>query len=159
MIHSRQFIREQAVTDLTGLTETGSNVFKSRVYPLKSASLPGLCVYTIEEDSEPQAMGGRSIRSLEFAIDIHVQGKEGEIDDALDAVAVEVEAALENDRKFDDFALNSYLQSTEIEYNKEGKKPVGVMKMRYIVEYSSRGFLLTQDEDFLTNQLGNRIYI
>ncbi len=52
MAHVRKQIRDAIVTAVTGLTTTGSNVFRSRIYPLESGKLPGLCVYTKSETVE-----------------------------------------------------------------------------------------------------------
>ena len=49
MAHIRQSIRDNAVTAVTGLSITGSNVFRSRGYPLGTNKLPALCVYTDSE--------------------------------------------------------------------------------------------------------------
>nr|ADI23589.1 hypothetical protein [uncultured nuHF2 cluster bacterium HF0770_42C12] len=40
MAHVRQSIRDNVVTAVTGLSTTGSNVFRSRVYPLGTNKLP-----------------------------------------------------------------------------------------------------------------------
>ena len=55
--HLGRQIRERAATTLTGLSTTGSNVFQSRFYPMKSAGLPGLCIYTKDEEAEIPFMG------------------------------------------------------------------------------------------------------
>ena len=47
--HLRRQIRERVGTTLTGLSTTGSNVFQSRVYPIESAGLPGIFIYTQNE--------------------------------------------------------------------------------------------------------------
>ena len=52
MAHVRQSIRDNAVTAVTGLSTTGSNVFRSRVYPLGTNKLSALCVYTNGETVE-----------------------------------------------------------------------------------------------------------
>ena len=52
MAHIRKSIRDNAVTAVTGLSTTGSNVFRSRVYPLGTNKLPALCVYTNGETVE-----------------------------------------------------------------------------------------------------------
>jgi len=49
MAHVRQSIRDNAVTAVTGLSTTGSNVFRSRVYPLGTNKLPVLCVHSEAE--------------------------------------------------------------------------------------------------------------
>ena len=52
MAHVRQQIRDQIVTALTGLTTTGSNVFRSRIFPLEQTKLPALCIFTKSEATE-----------------------------------------------------------------------------------------------------------
>ncbi len=52
MAHIRQSIRDNAVTAVTGLSTTGSNVFRSRVYPLGTNKLPALCIHTDSETIE-----------------------------------------------------------------------------------------------------------
>ena len=49
MAHVMQPIRDNAMTAMTSLSTTGSNVFRSRVYPLGTNKLPALCVYTDSE--------------------------------------------------------------------------------------------------------------
>ena len=55
--HLRRQIKERVGTTLTGHSTTGSNVFQSRVYPMESAGLPELCIYTQNEDVSIDAMG------------------------------------------------------------------------------------------------------
>jgi hypothetical protein len=52
MAHVRKQIRDAVITSVTGLTTTGSNVFRSRIYPLEQTKLPGLCVFTRSETVE-----------------------------------------------------------------------------------------------------------
>ena len=52
MAHVRQSIRDNAMTAVTGLSTTGSNVFRSRVYPLGTNKLPAHCVYSNAETVE-----------------------------------------------------------------------------------------------------------
>ena len=49
MAHVRKQIRDAVITALTGLSTTGSNVFRSRIYPLESNKIPGLCVFSKSE--------------------------------------------------------------------------------------------------------------
>ena len=52
MAHARQSIRDNVVTAVTGLSTTGTNVFRSRVYPLGENKLPALCIYTVAGEVE-----------------------------------------------------------------------------------------------------------
>jgi len=61
MAHVRQSIRDNVVTAVTGLSTTGSNVFRSRVYPLGTNKLPALCVYADSEVVNTTGLIGRGI--------------------------------------------------------------------------------------------------
>ena len=135
MAHLRQSIRERIATDVTGLSTTGSNVFQSRVYPVEDASLPCLLVYTTSEESEVDTM--ESPRAMKRLLNVIVQGVVGATtpDDTLDTISKEVEVAIAGDVTINSLAKNSFLSSTEIEYNAEGAKPIGIVRLNYVVEY------------------------
>ena len=135
MAHLRQSIRERVATDVTGLTTTGSNVFQTRLYPVESASLPCLLVYTTSEESEVDEMA--SPRPMTRSLNVVVQGivSSTQPDDTLDLISKEVEGALAGDVTINSLASNSYLSSTEIEINADGSKPVGIVMLNYVVEY------------------------
>jgi len=63
-MHARQQIREAAVTLISGLTTTGSNVYDSRFFELEQSRVPCWAVYTTEEaeEAEIHAMGGQLAR-------------------------------------------------------------------------------------------------
>ena len=71
MAHLREQIRDRVVTDLTGLTTTGSRVFRSRIYPLESNDLPGLCIFTKSEttDYDTITLPRSTSRILEIGVD------------------------------------------------------------------------------------------
>ena len=139
MSHVRQQLRERAATTLTGLTTTGSKVYQSRVYPLGAANLPGLLIYTKTEDSEIVTMSGARtlLRNLSLVIEGYVKAVSN-YDDTVDTIAKEVETAMGNDVTLNGLAKNSYLESTEIEYDGEGEKPVAVVSLTYTVEYMTK---------------------
>ena len=72
MAHVRKLLRDNLTTALTGLTTTGSNVYQSRVYPIASNKLPGLLVYSKEEEIEYNSMGLPRIqeRTARFTLEI-----------------------------------------------------------------------------------------
>ena len=139
MSHVRQQLRERAATTLTGLTTTGTKVYQSRVYPLGAANLPGLLIYTKSEDSEIVTMSGARtlLRNLSLVIEGYVKAVSN-YDDTVDTIAKEVETAMGNDVTLNGLAKNSYLESTEIEYDGEGEKPVAVVSLTYTVEYMTK---------------------
>ena len=134
--HIRQQIRERVGTTLTGLTTTGSNVFQSRVYNLENAKLPAIIIYTKSEDSELLEMGSiRTLqRNLSLVVEAYVKANTN-FDDTIDTIAKEVEAAMGADVSHNSLARDTFLDSTEINYNAEGEQPVAVMTMVYNINY------------------------
>ena len=98
MSHVRQQIRDRLVTVLTGLTTTGANVFRSRIFPLEATKLPALCIFTKSEEVEFDVMGlPRSVgRVLDVGVEAYVSGV-SDYDNTLDTIAVEVEEAIAAD--------------------------------------------------------------
>ena len=135
MAHLRQSIRERVGTDVTGLSTTGSNVFQTRLYPVEAGSLPCLLIYSISEESGVTEMA--SPRPMTRVLNIVIQGvvSATQPDDTLDLISKEVEVAMAADVKINDLADNSFLSSTEIEINAEGAKPIGIVRLNYVVEY------------------------
>ena len=135
MAHLRQSIRERIATDVTGLSTTGSNVFQSRFYPVEDASLPCLLVYTTSEESEVTEIA--SPRPMTRLLNVIIQGVVGATtpDDTLDDISKEIEVAMASDVTINDLADNSFLSSTDIEFNADGAKPIGTVMLNYVVEY------------------------
>jgi hypothetical protein len=71
MAHVRQSIRDNAVTAVTGLSTTGSNVFRSRVYPLGTNKLPALSIYTDSEVVEYNRLD--RVRYIDCTVDIVIE--------------------------------------------------------------------------------------
>ena len=134
--HIRQQIREKFGTTLTGLTTTGSNVFESRVYPLENTNLPALIIYTKSETSEPIVIGTQRLMSRELSVVVEGYAKAtSNFDDTIDTISKEVEAAIAADRTLDGLAKDTYLESTEIEFNAEGEKPLGYVSLTFLTNY------------------------
>ena len=135
MAHLRQSIRERIATDVTSLVTTGANVFQSRIFPVEESKLPCLLVYTTSEDSEVTEMA--SPRPMTRTLNVVVQGvvSAAQPDDTLDLISKEVEVALAGDVSINSLANNSFLSSTEIEFNADGAKPIGTVVLNYSVEY------------------------
>ena len=135
MAHLRQSIRERVAADVTSLVTTGANVFQSRIFPVEDSKLPCLLVYTTSEDSEVTEMA--SPRPMTRILNVVVQGVVGaaQPDDTLDLISKEVEVALASDVSINSLANNSFLSSTEIDFNADGAKPIGTVVLNYSVEY------------------------
>ena len=134
--HIRQQIREYFGTTLTGLSTTGSNVFESRVYPIENTKLPALVIYTKSETSEPIVIGTDRVMSRELSVVVEGYAKATtNFDDTIDTISKEVEEAIAADRTLDGKAKDTYLESTEIEFNSEGEKPLGFVSLTFISNY------------------------
>ena len=96
MAHIRQSIRDNAVTAVTGLSTRGSNVFRSRVYPLGTNKLPALCVYTDSEVVNYNRLD--RVRDVDRTVDIVIEAYVRAVsnyDTSLDTVCAEIEAEID----------------------------------------------------------------
>ena len=134
--HVRMQIRNQAVAQLTGLTTTAARVFDSRVYPLEDGNLPALLIYTKSETSEPIEIGTNrtSERLLSLNIEAYVKSTTN-FEDTLDTICKEVEQAIAADPTLSGKAKDCYLESTEIEFNAEGEKPLAFCSLTFLTSY------------------------
>tara|TARA_Y100000401_G_scaffold100607_1_gene89553 strand:+ start:589 stop:1032 length:444 start_codon:yes stop_codon:yes gene_type:complete len=137
--HVRQSLRERIASNVTGLTTTGANVFQSRVYTLEPDDLPCLLVYSTSETSERATMA--TTDSLNRDLTVMVEGyarTASNLDDTLDTISAEVETAVASDPTCNALALDTFLQSTEIEYDAEGDQPIGSVRLSFSVHYQTK---------------------
>ena len=137
MSHARTQIRDAVVTALTSLTTTAGRVYPSRVYALADNELPGLCVYTIDEDS---AIGAGSRprtmhRNMHLGVDAYVKGT-GSVDDSIDQICSEVEAALGNTKPVG--VKDLFLASTRIRQDGQGSKPAMIAVMTFEISFQTK---------------------
>ena len=139
MTHARQQIRERVATTLTSLSTTGTNVFQSRVYPMESAGLPGLIIYTTSEsiDLEGVSTGRNLIRILDLVVEGYAKAASN-TDDTADTIAKEVETALMGDVTINGLAKDCILSGTEIELRSESEQPLAVVKLTFNVVYITK---------------------
>ena len=132
MSHARQQIRDAVAALLTGLTTTGSHVFQSRVYRLQASELPALLVYTNSETVERSHMTSGLVRELTLRVE-GIAKALADIDDTLDTIGAEVEAALggQEPAGVEDLVL----QSADVTINGEGEQQVGAIVMDFLVRY------------------------
>jgi hypothetical protein len=134
--HIRQQIREYFGTTLTGLSTTGSNSYESRVYPIENSKLPALVIYTKSETSEPIVIGTDRVMSRELSVVVEGYAKAtSNFDDTIDTISKEVEEAIAADRTLGGLAKDTYLESTQIDFNAEGEKPLGFVSLTFISNY------------------------
>ena len=140
MSHVRQQIREAFGTACAGLSTTGSNVFQTRVYPIESGSLPGLCIYTTSEtvSDQVQDLGGAS-RLVTRSLSVRVEGyarATANLDDTLDTISAEVETAVADSTSIDALLTDLELSSTDLSFT-EGDREIGVITLDFGVIYTT----------------------
>ena len=138
--HLRRQIRERIVTDVTGLSTTGSNVFEGRVYPVEESKLPCLLVYDSEESIEAQTLAPAGSRSMMATLNITIEGyaNGGSGSDVLDTLAgiqKEVQVAMAGDVSINSLAGDSAPVSADISLSGEGSKPTGSKRLTYQIRY------------------------
>lgn len=138
MAHLRQLIRDNVVSTLTGLSSTGSKVYKSRVYPINQNSLPSLAVYTLSEDSEYLTINPPRLveRRLSVAVEIYVKAVSA-YDDNLDAICSEIEAALYTDTTRGGYAKDTRISAFEADFSGDGDQPIMAGRLTVDVHYTS----------------------
>lgn len=140
MSHVREQIRDAVVSAVTYLDLTARRVFRTRVYPMDRESLPGICVYTKSETSEPNTIGGLKsvsayLRVMSVSIEVYAKAL-ADLDNTLDDIAVEIEAAMANSSTLNNLAKDVVLSATEIDImGGDSDQPVGVMRLTYDVTY------------------------
>jgi hypothetical protein len=136
--HIRQLIRSNIVSTLTGATSAGSNVFKTRYYPVEQGKLPAIAVFTMSEGTDYATINPprRQIRTLDVAVELFVSATSN-IDDTLDSLAVEVEEALQADVSRGGHAKNTDIVSFNADFDGSGEKPVGVGRFTVRVTYTN----------------------
>ena len=140
MSHVRQQIREAFGTACSGLSTTGTNVFQTRVYPLETGALPGLCIYTTSESiSDVVGEIGGAARLVSRALSVRVEGyarASSNLDDTLDTISAEVETAVANSSTIDGLITDMELSSTDVSFT-EGDREIGVITLDFAVVYTT----------------------
>ena len=137
MSHVRQQIRDSFFLALTGLTTTGANAYKSRVFPLAEENLPGLIVYTSNEDQDEEE--GKQARYQFRQLRVVVEGYDkltAGLDDQLDDIAAEIETALFAATLTGVRTLD--LESSDTEIQEGAEQPVGKIILSFLVQYLTR---------------------
>lgn len=134
MPHARQQIREAVASALTGLATTGARVHQSRMRPADAAGLPCLLITTDGEqiDTDLQTHQTRlltiTVRGLAKAA--------SNVDDTLDAIASEVEAALNSAGTLGNKVPGGVvLKEIDVDFDDALDKPAGVVVMQYQAGY------------------------
>lgn len=136
MTHVRRQIRELAVTTITGLTTTGSNVFPSRFHPLQQANLPAWYVSTSENEESENVTGTTQQRAVELVFEGIGRAADGDaLQDLLDGMAEELETVMTFEA-MDSLCKDLRLQSTEWSFDDgEADQAFGSIVVTYLATY------------------------
>jgi hypothetical protein len=135
MSHNRQIIRDAIVALLTNATDCGGNVFANREQALWASEVPALLVTSQKESAQPRDISGQTyIRDLTIEIHIKVSVNDTS-DDALDAIALQVEQILGSDKSLSGTALSSTYLTTDLTFDVSGQTDKGVAVLTYQIQY------------------------
>lgn len=160
MPHPRALARKAVVARLMNATSAGTRVFNTRIDAYKKTEIPAISVYTpseaVDGDSE-----GREPRELKRELVVEIAGcvphsAGHHVADAMDAMSLEIETAMDVDRGLDGTAGECILESTEMDVLKDADPVVGVVLLTYRVTYRTEPAALTLD-DFLRMKATNQI--
>lgn len=134
-LHQRKTIRDAVVAALVAAdTAAGARCYPTRVVPWKRLTLPAISVYGLSESSDDKQSAPRELtRTMQLAVEAAVKG--ANIDDALDALALEIERAMHADPSFGDVCSDCVLTGTELEAAVDGDEPVGFLRLTYRTTY------------------------
>jgi hypothetical protein len=132
MGHVRQQLRESVATAVTGLTDTGTRVFQSRLYPLQTKDLPCLIVTTEGDSIEYLTVNSPATLERETIVRIKAIARETtDLDDKLDDICQQVEVAISNTSLI---AKSINFIGTEMDESAVGEKPVGTATLTYAMK-------------------------
>lgn len=144
--HIRRQLRTAVVAALGGLPTTGANVFPGREWPTDPACFPGILVYARGGASAFESMGDTDAavtlaRDERLTIEglVRVTGGEpaGALDDALDAIAAEVEPAMMTDPGIAALVERRELVETQLDGRLAGDARIGTIRLTYRIVYAT----------------------
>lgn len=142
MAHERKEIRDALVAQLAAnVSLVAGRVSASRKEPHRKAELPAAVVYTTSEQVDPEsrrASPQRLTRNLVVTVSAYAEADSvDELDEVLDAIALEIETAVDLDDTLGGKAGFIGLSSTETAVGVEGTRPTGELTMTFDVVYET----------------------
>jgi len=131
--HVRKQIRNAVATLLTGLPTAGARVFKSRVYDMQDADLPGLRVYLKDEAVSREGVSQVLARMAELVVECCSKSSSS-TDDQIDEMTKEVEATIGANQQAGG-AKSITLDRIETDLDGEAEKPRAVARLVFKALY------------------------
>lgn len=157
MAHPRKLIRQGFVALLVRAnTAAGVRVVGTRVEPHKKAQLPAISVYTLRESVDQDASTGAAPRELTRAVKVEIVGWVAHsdtlpVDDAMDDLAEQIEAAVDADPYLGSEAADSILEETTMQVLEDDGRSdplIGIVTLTYSVTYRTSPAAPSSLEDF-----------
>lgn len=135
MSHPRTLVRQAAFAALASLPEFSGHVYKTRTRRWAPSELPGLSIFTHNEEGGPRAHP-LQMKELRLQTDIVLRCPPGvDVDQQIDDLALAVELALPADLALMGQVLDLYLESTDIESDDAGDQAIVTASLVWNVTY------------------------
>lgn len=138
-MHQRQIIREAVHAVLLGNTTVGAEVAKNRQRPYRNRELPAIDIMNADDSVDPESANTAPKELLHtYSLDLLVRVKVTDaVDDAMDALAKEIEPLMHVDPFFGGAAgeKGSSLTGTSFDFDTEGEWDIGLMTLHYDFKY------------------------
>lgn len=138
--HQRQIVREAVVAALYNKTAAQHRVEAMRFVTYTNLQLPAIGVYVTEESVDPESKNTAPrwlSRSTQLTIEAVIKYEWDKVENDLDAISREIEAAMDVDPTFGAVAADSILSRTDLAIIEEGERTVGVARLAYAFEYGT----------------------
>lgn len=137
-LHERKQLRDAVVAQLiAGATSAGARVRPSRMEPPQTSELPAIGVYTPDEEVTGLATAPRELtRTAVVAIEAWVIAAQN-LEDAFDALALQIETAMDTDLWLGGAANTSVLSGTSTGIQLDGARPMGMLRLEYTCVYKT----------------------
>ncbi|KJV81257.1 hypothetical protein RHORCCE3_0440 [Rickettsia hoogstraalii str. RCCE3] len=138
-MHARTRIRQTFVELLQGKTLVGTKVYDSRLYTMEFTSLPGIIVFSLNEEvatstiSPPRSQD----RSVKIVVECYAKAAK-DVNVTVDNIALEVEKLVTNSFVLKKLCKDCRLQSTDTSLNYDGDQPVAVATLTFSVHYRTK---------------------
>lgn len=131
----RTRLRTAAQAALAGLATTGARVYVSRLDPVPDAQLPALKIETNAEASETlDAAESLCLREMDLLVIGLAKATTG-LDDVLDQIGLEVEAALAIDPTLGGLAQTVEYRGARIGFTPDLERPAAEIRLAFAVRY------------------------
>ncbi|MFY9589541.1 hypothetical protein [Rickettsia endosymbiont of Halotydeus destructor] len=138
-MHARTKIRHAFVELLQGKTSVGTKVYDSRLYTMEFTSLPGIIVFSPNEEvitstiSPPRSQD----RNVKIVVECYTKATR-DVNVTIDNITAEVEKLVANSLTLKKLCKDCRLLSTDITLNTEGDQLVSVATLLFSVSYRTK---------------------